>query len=85
MGCIYSCTCSGLCGNCPSYKPEAYCGHAEDVMAQAQGYRDAREMEEEWERAKQKEYDEYERQYCEELEEWFCSQTERIAEQPFSD
>ncbi len=47
MGCLYACTCGGLCISCRSYKPEQYFGHAEDLLAQMHGYRDS----DEWERA----------------------------------
>jgi len=44
MGCKYSCSCAGMCGNCSEYSPEEYLGHAEDVLAQAKGYKDADDM-----------------------------------------
>ena len=47
MGCIYACTCSGICPGCKSYEPEQYCGHAEDLAAQARGYNNYDEMLEE--------------------------------------
>jgi len=40
MGCIYSCQCGGICIGCSQYEPERYYGHAEDLAAQARGYKD---------------------------------------------
>jgi len=45
MGCKYACSCAGFCGNCGSYEPEQYLGHAEDIMAQGLGYADAYDYE----------------------------------------
>jgi hypothetical protein len=44
MGCIYACTCSGICPGCNDYRPEEYYGHAEDLAAQAKGYNNYDEM-----------------------------------------
>ena len=52
MGCLYACTCGGLCPGCTSYKPEQYYGHAEDLLAQSKGYTDA----EEWERLEREQF-----------------------------
>lgn len=38
MGCIYSCTCYGVCTTCESYKKENYIGHAEDLYYETYGY-----------------------------------------------
>jgi len=37
--CKYACSCGGICGGCPYYKPEAYVGEAEDYRAQQLGYK----------------------------------------------
>ena len=45
MGCKYSCSCAGLCGNCSEYIPEEYIGQAEDILAQEHGHENADDWE----------------------------------------
>ena len=51
-GCIYACTCTGRCYDCSEYKKEEYIGHAEDLLAQANGYETADEWNRESEKTK---------------------------------
>lgn len=54
MGCLYACTCGGRCYDCSMYQKEEYFGHAEDLLAQTKGFRDAQEWND-YERQQQKE------------------------------
>ncbi len=57
MGCIYACTCGGFCPGCQMYEKEQYFGHAEDLAAQAKGYRNYDDMLVEQDQKQQQEQD----------------------------